>query len=78
MSVLEDIGFYCIDNMPPQLIEKFADICLHSKRKLERVAIAVDIRSGDRFDDIINSMKALRKPEWISRSYILRLIMRFC
>ena len=46
MSVMEDIGFYCIDNMPPQLIEKFADICLHSEGKLERVAVAVDIRSG--------------------------------
>jgi UPF0042 nucleotide-binding protein len=61
MSVLEDIGFYCIDNMPPQLIEKFADICLHSEGKLERVAIAVDIRSGDRFDDIINSIESIKK-----------------
>ncbi len=30
MNVLEDIGFYCIDNMPPQLLTKFADICRHS------------------------------------------------
>lgn len=60
MSVMEDIGFYCIDNMPPQLIEKFADICLHSEGKLERVAVAVDIRSGDKFDDIINSIESIK------------------
>ncbi len=60
MSVMEDIGFYCIDNMPPQLIEKFADICLHSEGKLERVAIAVDIRSGDKFNDIIDSIENIK------------------
>ncbi len=60
MSVMEDIGFYCIDNMPPQLIEKFADICLHSDGKLEKVAIAVDIRSGDKFDDIIDSIESVK------------------
>lgn len=53
MNILEDIGFYCIDNMPPQLITKFADICTHSEgSKLERVAIAVDIRSGDMFGEL--------------------------
>lgn len=61
MSVMEDIGFYCIDNMPPQLIGKFADICLHSDGKLERVAVAVDIRSGDMFDDILESIEGLKK-----------------
>ena len=38
MNVLEDIGFYCIDNIPPQLLTKFADICMHSKGQLDRVA----------------------------------------
>ncbi len=52
MNALEDIGFYCIDNMPPQLISKFAEICTHSQGKLERIAIAVDIRSGDMFDEL--------------------------
>ncbi len=52
MNALEDIGFYCIDNMPPQLISKFAEICSHSEGKLERIAIAVDIRSGEMFDEL--------------------------
>ncbi|MGN0622212.1 MAG: RNase adapter RapZ [Porcipelethomonas sp.] len=61
MNVLEDIGFYCIDNMPPQLLTKFADICLHSNGQLERVAIAVDIRSGEMFGEIFDRWKILKE-----------------
>ena len=61
MNVLEDIGFYCIDNIPPQLLTKFADICTHSEGKLERVAVAVDIRSGDLFSEIVERWRMLRK-----------------
>lgn len=60
MNVLEDIGFYCIDNMPPQLISKFADICMHSGGKLEQVAIAVDIRSGDMFYELSSVCETMR------------------
>ena len=47
MNILEDIGFYCIDNMPPQLISKFVEICREGT--MEKIAIAVDIRSGEMF-----------------------------
>jgi len=60
MNVLEDIGFYCIDNIPPQLLTKFADICTHSEGKLERVAVAVDIRSGDLFGEIVERWRMLK------------------
>lgn len=60
MNVLEDIGFYCIDNIPPQLLTKFADICMHSKGQLDRVAVAVDIRSGDMFGEIFDRWKILK------------------
>ncbi len=60
MNVLEDIGFYCIDNIPPQLLTKFADICTHSEGKLERVAVAVDIRSGDLFSEIVERWRMLK------------------
>ena len=60
MNVLEDIGFYCIDNMPPQLLNKFADICMHSKGQIERVAVAVDIRSGEMFSEIFDRWKMLK------------------
>lgn len=64
MNVLEDIGFYCIDNMPPLLITKFAEICLASEEKEEKyskVAIAVDIRSGEMFgEELAKSISDLK------------------
>ncbi|MEG0615211.1 MAG: RNase adapter RapZ, partial [Oscillospiraceae bacterium] len=59
INVLEDIGFYCIDNMPPQLISKFADICKQSDGKIERVAIVTDIRGGDLFFKLSETLKEL-------------------
>lgn len=45
VKVLEDIGFFCIDNMPPQLIPKFAAMC-HENSEISKVAIVTDIRGG--------------------------------
>jgi len=42
---LEDLGFYCVDNLPPVLIETFADLCSHAGHFVERVAIVVDARA---------------------------------
>ena len=61
MHVLEDIGFYCIDNMPLQLVGKFAEICSQSEGKISRVAIAVDIRGGDLFKNITDDLTGLRQ-----------------
>lgn len=61
MRVLEDIGFYCIDNLPPLLIPKFVDICEQTGGSLNKVAIAVDIRTGDMFSEIYTTVNALRK-----------------
>ena len=49
MDVMEDIGYYCIDNLPPQLIHRFVEICRESENKLEKIAIAADLRSGEMF-----------------------------
>lgn len=58
INVLEDIGYYCIDNIPPELIPKFADICAQSEGKIEHVAIVTDIRGGNMFlklrDTLVN------------------------
>ncbi len=62
MDALEDIGYFCIDNMPPQLIPKIADICNDEKNsKLSKVAIAADVRGGDLFLSIYDGLGALKK-----------------
>ncbi len=48
VKVLEDIGYFCIDNMPPQLIPKFADLCGENS-SIKKVAVVVDIRGGELF-----------------------------
>ena len=63
MNVLEDIGFYCIDNMPPQLLHKFVDLCIQSGGKLERVAIAMDIRSGNSFEEMRAQLEQMMGDE---------------
>lgn len=63
MDVMEDIGYYCIDNIPPKLIPRFVDLCRHSESGLNNIAVAVDIRSGDMFAEIFRSWQALKNEE---------------
>ncbi len=61
INVLEDMGYYCIDNMPPELMIKFADISAQSDGKIEKVAFVADIRGGDLFlklSDVVTQFKA--------------------
>ncbi|WHH60475.1 RNase adapter RapZ [Petroclostridium sp. X23] len=57
---MEDLGYYCIDNMPPALMPKFAEICFQSQGKIEKVALVIDIRGGDLFSELFNGLDALR------------------
>lgn len=61
MDVLEDIGYYCIDNLPPQLIGKFIDICRESENHLQKLAIAADLRSGEMFLDAYQVLVDLQR-----------------
>jgi len=42
----EDLGFYCVDNLPPALIPHFAELCSNSQRAIDRVSLVIDIRCG--------------------------------
>ncbi len=57
---MEDMGYYCIDNLPPVLIDKFADICAHSQGKLEKVALVMDLRGGYLFDQLTEELSNLK------------------
>lgn len=59
MRVFEDLNFFCVDNLPPQLLPKFADLCLHSDGKVQRVAVVMDIRGGEFFDDLFGALAQL-------------------
>ena len=49
-TFLEDMGFYCVDNLPAPLIPPLAELCMASSGKYERVALVMDIRGGQTFE----------------------------
>ncbi len=57
VDVLEDIGYYCIDNMPVKLIPQFADLFGSSSEKKKKVAFVVDIRGGRDFSYLFGAME---------------------
>ena len=58
---MEDFGYYCIDNMPPALIPKFAELCYSSQGKLDKIAVVTDIRSGDMFSQLFGALSEIRE-----------------
>ncbi|MBP3798988.1 MAG: RNase adapter RapZ [Ruminococcus sp.] len=60
VNVLEDIGYYCIDNMPPELMVKFADICGQSEGKIDKVAFVADVRGGELFLKLKDAISDMR------------------
>ena len=60
VDALEDIGFFCIDNMPPKLISRFAEIALQSEGKLSKVAVVTDVRGGEMFGDFLAELDLLQ------------------
>lgn len=61
---LEDLGYFCIDNLPPTLIPKFAETCRQTDGKIEKAALVMDIRGGKFFDAIFESLKYLKDNEY--------------
>ncbi|HXW75793.1 MAG TPA: RNase adapter RapZ [Candidatus Eremiobacteraceae bacterium] len=55
---LEDLGFFCVDNLPPSLIPKFAELC-SSSRSLRKVALVLDIRGEEIFGDLVDQLRVL-------------------
>jgi UPF0042 nucleotide-binding protein len=61
---LEDMGFYCVDNLPPALIPHFAELAANSSRKIDRVSLVIDIRGGEFFDDLFKALDALDRASY--------------
>ena len=66
---LEDLGYFCVDNLPPKLIPEFANLCLGNDA-IEKAACAVDMRMGEMFDDIFATINCLKEMEDIELSIL--------
>ena len=60
LNVLEDTGFFCIDNMPPELIPKFAELCSSSNTEVEKVAFGIDIRGRRFFAQLFQTLQEMK------------------
>ncbi len=60
IKFLEDLGYFCVDNLPPALIGKFAEMCSESKGGIEKTAIVIDIRGGRFFSQLPVSLEELK------------------
>ena len=58
-SDLEDLGFYCVDNMPAEMIPQFAQLCLATKGRYEKVALVTDVRASMTFDALFQALQKL-------------------
>lgn len=61
LNVFEDLDYYCIDNMPPELLGSFAELIRNSAPKTDHICFAVDIRSGELFSKFQECVLALRE-----------------
>lgn len=59
-DILEDLDFYCVDNMPAQLIPRFAELCAATKGRYEKVALVTDVREKKGFSEIFTALEELK------------------
>ena len=59
-SVMEDLGFFCVDNLPAPLIPKFAELGMGGNGEYDRVVLVTDIRGGTNFDSLFQALDGLR------------------
>ena len=63
---LEDLGFFCVDNLPPVLIPKFAELIESSKGKIGKVALVIDLRGREFFTALSESLNYMKEHYTIS------------
>lgn len=61
MKMLEDAGFYCVDNLPAALISTFVELITLPKSEITKVALGLDVRSDKSFEEISQSLKSMRE-----------------
>ena len=61
IKLLEDVGFYCVDNLPVPLIEKFVELIVTSSSEINKVALGLDVRADQPFEEAYRVLENLKK-----------------
>lgn len=61
LKCFEDLGFFCVDNLPPPLLPVFADLCVQSSTGIKKVAVGIDIRERDFLREFLSVSEQIKK-----------------
>ena len=68
LKMLEDAGYYCVDNLPVSLVEKFVELITMPNSEISKVALGLDVRSDQSFENTTKILEQLKKHIRASRS----------
>lgn len=63
LKMLEDAGYYCVDNLPVMLIEKFVELVSSKNSELTKVALGIDVRADQPFENVVSTMEKIRETK---------------
>jgi RNase adapter protein RapZ len=61
----EDLGYYCVDNLPPTLLPKFIELMKDSTNNIQKVALVMDLRAREFFDSLFEALDVLAVEDWL-------------
>jgi len=61
LKMLEDVGYFCVDNLPVALLDKFAEMLLDKTAKIENAALGIDIRNGEGIGELEQKLKEIKE-----------------
>ena len=64
LKCLEDLGFFCVDNLPPALFLKFTELCSQNEGEVKSVALGIDIRERGFFSDFFDNLERINKSQY--------------
>ncbi|MGN0411967.1 MAG: RNase adapter RapZ [Lachnospiraceae bacterium] len=73
LKLLEDVGFYCVDNLPVSLLDKFVELVSMPGAEVSKVALGLDIRSDQKFGEVEDALENLRK-----KGYVFEILFMDC
>ncbi|WP_010532151.1 RNase adapter RapZ [Lentibacillus jeotgali] len=62
----EDLGYYCVDNLPPALLPKFLELMKDSQNNIKNVALVMDLRGREFFDSLFEALDVLGEEDWLN------------
>jgi len=61
----EDLGYYCVDNLPPTLLPKFLELMRDSTNTIQKVALVMDLRGREFFDSLFDALDTVGRENWL-------------